>query len=506
MRGHGPDPPDQDSPAESRLGYGRATIARNALWRMVDSGGQELLSMLFFIILGRLLVPADFGLVAIAGAFLLSCQLILRSGFGVAIIQRERLEPEHLDAAFWANVLLGVLLAALLAGISVPVAQGLGEPLLMPVMAALAPSLALSGASWIFHARLRREMAYHVVVWSTLASILGGGLVGVALALSDAGVWSLVGQQLSGAFFPLIVLFLCSFWRPRLRVSLSHVRDLAAFSLKVVASQSLDSASQRVVPLILAFFMSAGVVGLYVVASRLMWAFANLTMYVVWDLSLVVLSRLRSRPERHREGAYYALRITTLLCLPLFIGAVFIADPVIPLLFGEHWTESVLIFQILALFSVFFAHYRCAQQIVISAGRPDTALRLAMVSALLVPGFTVAAAPYGIVAASLAVGLAGLAPLPVAVRCLCVQVGLSARRLLAEQLPIWFAVAVMAAALAILAWFDAGDAMHPFALAGAQVLLGALAFSTTLLALAPAYAREVNDTVRSALRRPATSS
>ena len=490
-----------DPPVEATMSeYGRDRIARNALWRVAASGGSELLSIFFFVFLGRLLTPADFGVVAIAGVFLLTCQVILRTGFSVAVIQRERLEPAHLDGAFWANLALALLLAVLLIAGSAPVAVALGEPSLMPVMAALAPTLVLSGAAWIFHARFKREMRYDIVLWSMLASIFGGGLVGVLLAISGAAVWSLVGQQLTGALLALLVLVACSPWKPRLRLSRSHVRDLASFSVKVAATQGLEFVSQRAVSLILAFFMSAHTVGLYVIASRLVWTLASLSMFVIFDLSLVVLSRLQSRPERHREGAYYTLRMTTLLCLPMFVGAALIADPLIPLLLGVHWTESVLLFQTLSLFSIFFSLYFCGQQILISAGRPGPALRLAVISAVVVAAFTLAAARFGVVAATGAAGAASVVSLLLALRLLRRELGLAVPRLLADQCPIWLATGIMAFAVWLLAEVNGAAAAHPLVFVAIQVFCGAAVFLAVMLLLAPAYAREVGGTLRDAIR------
>jgi O-antigen/teichoic acid export membrane protein len=490
-----------EAPARSAAGDAprRNLVVRNALWRMVEGGGSELLSMAFFIILGRLLTPADFGVVGIAGVLLLSCQVILRSGFGTAIVQREGLDPAHLEGAFWANVVLAGALAALLFAIAVPLAHGLDEPLLMPVTAALAPTLVLSGAAWIFHSRFKREMRYDVVLWSTFASILGGGAAGVLLAAAGAGIWSLVGQQLTGALLGLLVLVGCSPWWPGLRFSGAHLKDLASFSAKIVASQGLETASQRAVPLILAFFVTSHMVGLYMIASRLTWALANVSMFVIFDLGLVVLSRLHDRPEHRREGAYQMLRLTALVCLPLFAGAALVADPLIPLLLGAGWVDSVPLFQLLCLFSVLFALYRCTQQILVSAGRPEAALRLAMLGGVLVPASTLAAGSFGLLAATLAAALAIAAVLPVAMCCLRIELGLRGRRLFVEQVPLWLAAGAMAMVVALVSLAGSAMTLHPLALVVLQVMSGSAVFFVVVLLLAPAFARDVAGALRDGL-------
>jgi O-antigen/teichoic acid export membrane protein len=245
-------------------------------------------------------------------------------------------------------------------------------------------------------------------------------------------------------------------------------------------------------------------VGLYVIASRLIWALANVSIFVIFDLGLVVLSRLRGRPEHHREAAYYTLRITALLCLPLFVGAALMANPLILLLLGAHWIESVPLFQLLCLFSVLFAPYRCAQQILISAGRPETALRLAVVISVLVPAFTLAAASFGIVAATVAASLAMATALPVAVRCLQVELGLRVWRLLIEQIPLWLATGAMGLVIWLLPSMMGATMAHGVVLVALQMVCGSGVFVAAVLLLAPGFAQEVAGRLWHSLARPAS--
>jgi O-antigen/teichoic acid export membrane protein len=193
------------------------------------------------------------------------------------------------------------------------------------------------------------------------------------------------------------------------------------------------------------------------------------------------------------------LRLTALVCLPLFIGSALIADPLVPLLLGAQWSESVPVFQLLCLFSLLFALYRCAQQILISAGRPEAALRLAMLVGVLVPASTLAAGSFGLLAATVAAAFAIAAVLPIAIRCLRTEVGLCVRRLLVEQLPLWLAAGAMATVVPLVALAGSAAASHPLAVMLLQVACGSAAFLAVVLLLAPTFARQVAGALRDGL-------
>jgi PST family polysaccharide transporter len=185
-------------------------------------------------------------------------------------------------------------------------------------------------------------LRYDICALSGLVSVFGGGLTGIVLALSGAGVWSLVGQQLAGACAALVLLVLCSSWRPSFDLSRRHLRDLTGFANRVAMSDVLDFVGRRMDAPILGFFLSAHAIGLYYVAARLTFTVGMLTYYIIYDLCLAMLSRLQMSAQALRKGATMTLRLTTLFSLPTSIGLALVADPLVSLLFGPDWIEGAL--------------------------------------------------------------------------------------------------------------------------------------------------------------------
>src|SRR5262249_12864460 len=154
---------------------------------------------LVLVVLGRLLAPADFGLVALASLFITFVGIFVEQGFGKALIQRPQLEKQHVDTAFWTALGVAVALTALTMA-----AAGLGErvvnlPGLAPVLRWLALGLVINALSSTPAALLERSFGFKTLAIRRLASTIAGAAAAVSVALAGGGVWSLVAQVLVGA-------------------------------------------------------------------------------------------------------------------------------------------------------------------------------------------------------------------------------------------------------------------------------------------------------------------
>ena len=186
-------------------------------WSTLESVAGQGLSFLVFLLLARILAPADFGVVAIANVYVLVAQFFIFQGLGQAIIQFDDLDDEHLDTVFWINLGVGVfflVLTLLAAGV---VQHWFAVPSLAAILRGLSPIFILAALSDVQNNLLTRRLQFRALALRTLSSYFAGGITGVVLALSGAGAWSLVGQQVVLWAVNLVALWGASDWRPRWR-------------------------------------------------------------------------------------------------------------------------------------------------------------------------------------------------------------------------------------------------------------------------------------------------
>lgn len=426
---------------------GGRTVARGAAWRFVEAVGGEGLSLLVFVVMARLLVPADFGVVALAGVLIAACQVLLTGALPDAVVQGERLGERRLATAFWGNLGLGIVLMLLVVGSAGPLAAFFAEPGLAPVLLALAPILPITAAASILQARFVRRLAFRTIALRVLSATTVGGLVGLALAASGAGVWALVALQFAGMTTGLVVLVLADPWRPKLVVDRGEALALARFTLPLLGTHLTRFAGKKLDLALLGLFLPAAAVGHYFLATRIIFALGMATYYTIATLTLPVLARLEARPEPLAEATARTLWLTTALCLPAGLGVALIADPLVPLVFGAPWVPSILPLQLLAALGIFYAIGLIAGQVLVAAGRPALGLRLTMLNTAVFLLLVAAAAPFGLAAVALAGGLANALLLPAHLLALRRTVGLDLAALARGQLPICLAAALMSVAV-----------------------------------------------------------
>ncbi|MGI9509491.1 MAG: lipopolysaccharide biosynthesis protein [Geminicoccaceae bacterium] len=470
-------------------------VARGVIWRVVEVMGTEVLAFGAFIMLARLLLPDEFGVVAQATLFILTAQLVLQQGLPEALVQKDDISEAHVDSCFWANLILGLIAALFLALLAPVLAWLLAEPALAKVLIALSPTLVLLSASRIILAKLRRAFRFQGFMVLNVAATFGGALTAITLAAAGYGVWSLVAQQWVYGLIGLITGCVVAGWTPRFRFDLGHVRELWAFSSFTVLEAMLAFCARRLDLLILALFWSAHEIGFYFLANRLLFSVGMLTYYSISHLGLPFLARLAVDPEAYREAIYRTLRLVSLACLPSLIGLALVAPLFVPLLFGDEWTNSVAPFQGLAAFSIFYALVLMGGQVLISAGFAKDAMILSAVTMVLFLASVTAAAPFGITWTAIAGGFANLIALPIYAIQLRRRFAIDLKRLAHEQMPCWLAALAMSAAVLSLS-SGLAETFMPVTQLLLQIVVGACTFIGVMALLARRELMELWASIR----------
>ena len=471
----------------------RTVIAKSVIWRILEVVGSEAIAFGCFVVLARLLIPEDFGVVSQATLLVLTAQMILQQGLPEALVQKQDLGAAHFDTALWANLALASLaMAALMVGADLA-ATALDEPDLAEVLRWLAPTLVVFAASRIILAKLRRELRFQGFMLMSVTAALVGAVVGISLATAGYGVWSLVAQQWVVAVVGLGVGWLYSGWLPQLRFVWQHVREFWAFSAYTVLDALLVFCARRLDLLILGLFWPATQVGYYFLAQRLLLSAGALTYYSIGQLGLPILAQLTADRAAYRTAIDRTFRLVSLACMPTLVGLALVARLLIPLLFGDEWASSIGPFQVLCTFSIFYALALMSGQMLLSAGYARDTMVL---SALSVVVFLLAislAAPHGVTEAAFAAGVANMLVLPVYLKRLRYRFGFSLRRFLKGQIPVWSATLSMAVAVL---WCQQAlaSSLAAVSLLAISTAVGSGVFVLVMVVLVPAEVREIYST------------
>lgn len=346
------------------------------VWSTAQSWGSQCISLVVFSILARLLNPESFGLIAIAAIFVGFVNLFLDQGFSQAIIQRRELEREHLDTVFWTNVSISVLLTFISIASADLIAKFFTQPDLTSVIRWLSLSFLIGSLNNVQVAILQRNLNFKPLAIRSLIATLGGGVIGVSMALMGFGVWSLVCQQLANGIIQVLVLWTASDWRPRLSFSPKHFRDLFSFGMNVLGINILNFVVTNGDNLLIGYFLGPVPLGYYNLAYRLLTIVAQLFIGVASSTAMPIFSSIQDDLPRLRNVLYEFVELTNTIAFPVFLGISVLAPELVIVIFGEQWKASIPVMQILNIIGILQAGFYYNSPLILAVGKPQLKLWL----------------------------------------------------------------------------------------------------------------------------------
>ncbi|MGC2331976.1 MAG: oligosaccharide flippase family protein [Candidatus Acidiferrales bacterium] len=325
----------------------------NALkWAYAGNWGERAFSALFAIILAAILGPRDFGTVSIALIYIGFLQMFLDQGFMAALIQKQDLEPEHVDSVFWMDLALSLVLVAISILLSGWWAAKNHAPQIGVIISALSVCIPIEALAAVQATILKKEMDFRSLTIRSNVSILISGAVGIGMAIRGFGVWSLVGQQIVRDSTSLVILWKMSPWRPSVRFSGRHLRDLTGFSSSNFLAQLGIFADQQAGSIALGFFFGPVAVGLYRVADRIANSIIVMATSSVQAVALPEFSRLQDRPVELRKSALTCVHLSSVVSLPALAGLAAVSGPLMAVI-GPQWIPAAGVLKILSVLGMF---------------------------------------------------------------------------------------------------------------------------------------------------------
>lgn len=478
-------------------------LIRSSAWVALSSGGTQVVALLVLVVLARLLTPHAFGLIALASLPLVALSYLQESGLTLAVIRRqtdvERAAATQLVFGFCSSVLLyaGSFLGAPL------LARLFSQPELTRVLRVLALTLVLRGLTAAPGALLERELAFDKRARGDVAGALAQGIVSVASAVAGFGVWSLVAGQLANQAVQGACYWALAPFRPSPRLaSWPMLRDLGRFGRHVAASNVLVLVNDNADNALIGRLLGASSVGLY----NLAWRLANLPAiqiaFIVSRATFPVYSTVRDDLAEFREIFRATLRRISFLSIPVAVGLLVAAHPIVVGVFGERWHAAIGPLQALVLFGMIRTLAGVTSSVFQASGRPQLNYQLGLLEMAALFGMMYLLAPtYGINGVAWAQVISGASTM--------LPCYFFALRIL--ELPLADLVADLAkpaacaavVAVALLAALAAIHSLHAGAQLAVLITVGTAAYAATILTLGRSELRTIVGAFRA---RPAAES
>ncbi len=473
----------------------KALAIRGVFWSVIQKWGGLFFHALSLLILTRLLMPEAFGLVALANVVIALIRIFVEQGFAQAIVQAKHIQSDYLDTAFWTSLVTSLVFSLCVFFGANFVAQQFHEPELVLILQSLSPVFILIALSSVQTALLQRQLEFKALAIRSLIALSVSGFLAVFLALAGFGVWSLVVQELTRSFIAMIVLWQVGKWRPRLKFSLTALKQLMSFGISIVGINILNVVNRRSDDLLIGYFLGTTALGYYNVAYQALLLMTQLINAPVNQVAFSAFAKLQENPTKLRKAFYDGAKVVSLVSIPAFFFLVTLAPNVISLLFGEQWEPSIPVMRVLALIGPIHALGGLDSNLLIALGKPAWRLGFNFLNAMInFPAFYFAVR-WGILAVAIAYVVRGyiLFPLPlIAIKKLA---KISYNQYVYSIMPILLSGLIAAAVSFIIAHL--GRLLLPnWFLLLSSVILGLVTYSICLFYLSPKTLTQLPKLVR----------
>lgn len=319
-------------------------------WSLASEIAAKAIQPVVFIVLARLLMPEDFGVMSAALMVIGFSQIFWEAGMSKALIQRQTAIEDAANVAFWINIGLGVVVALLLFVAAGPIAQTVfHDPRVTAVLQVMTLQVFLGALSSVHTALLQKDMGFKKLFWVRFATVSLPGLASIPLAWNGMDYWALVAGTLVGQTTQVVMLWHMSRWRPSMTFRLDLAQEMGRFGAWVGASGLLAWFYVWADALVVGMYLGSHELGLYQTGNQ----FAGMIFALVFGPIVPVLyshcARMNGDQARLRHIMERAIKTIIVIAIPIAFVVFSLSEPAGLLLFGEQWLGIGLVIGVMAL-------------------------------------------------------------------------------------------------------------------------------------------------------------
>ncbi len=361
-----------------KRGYKQITFL-GLIWQFITKIGSQLISTLVTIILARILVPEDYGVVALTTIFITIANVFVNSGFGTALVQKKDADELDFSSIFYTGLFISILLYVGLFFASPHIANWFNEPLLEPILRVVGLQLPLSALSSVQGAYISKNFLFKKSFLSSLLGTIISGVVGIWMAYAGYGPWALVAQHLTVLLVGQIVLLITVKWRPKLQYSFKRTKALFGYSWKLLGSSLLEVGYNELRGIIIGKKYSSVDLAYYNKSKTIPGLIAENLNNPINGVLFPVLSAEQDDKERVKSMTRRSIQASCYLMFPLLVGLAIVAPVAVPVIFTAKWNEMIPYMQMLCLVYMLRPVHTANLQAIKALGRSDLFLKLEII-------------------------------------------------------------------------------------------------------------------------------
>lgn len=319
------------------------------IWKFLGGISSQAVSFVVSIILARILMPSEYGVIALSMIFLNVAQVFVTTGLGTSLVQKKDADELDFSTIFHAGIVVSVLLYAVLF-LSAPLLANIyHNEQITNVFRALGLILPVSAINSVQQASVQRNLDFKKYFYATFTGTTFSGIVGILMAYHGFGVWALVGQQLSAAVANTFTLNRIITWRPRLIFSWSRFKALFGYGSKLMGSNLLGTICNELKGFLIGIYYKPADLAFYNRGDSYPSLVANNITQTINSVLFPVMAKLQDNPQEVKAATRRSMMTSSFVIVPIMLLLAATADKIIIILLTEKWAMAIPFMQVVCI-------------------------------------------------------------------------------------------------------------------------------------------------------------
>lgn len=344
---------------------------RGVMWSYLTFVLGKVMVFVSTVILARILVPADFGLVSLASVLAGYLGTIHTFGVGEAFIQSKFRSEESANATFVLSFGSGILLFLISVIITPLVAAFFREPRIQVIFPALAFVFVLTGLTTINDALLVKQLKFQQRLLPTFVQYISKGIISILLALMGFGAWAIVWGVIIGTAAKSATLLLVSPWKPTRVWNPRAAREIFGFGKYLVLLNILGALEDNIDYMIVGRRLGVSDLGLYTLGYRAPELAIISLPSVISNVAYPAYAKLQDRIVELRHGVYKTFQLVSWAAIPAGVGLSMLSSAFILTFYTDKWASTIPVMQLLSLYAMIYTLTYNFGDAYKAMGRPD---------------------------------------------------------------------------------------------------------------------------------------
>ena len=368
------------------------------IWKFLERGGTQIVQFVLSIILARMLLPSDYGIIALLMVFIQIANVFIQSGFTSALVQKRDADDLDFASVFYFSLFVAFILYAIIFFCAPLIAAFYKMDLLTRVVRVLAITLFFGALNSVQSAVVAKTMQFKRLFFSSLGAVLGSGAIGIFLAFRGAGVWSLVVQQLSNIVLVSLILFYTVRWRPGFMFSANRLFSLFSYGWKVLCSGLIDTIYNNIYNLSIGKIYDSKILGVYSRGQQFPLVLVSNLDGAIQGVMLPTISSHQNDIVAVKRITRRSITTSTFFVFPCIFGLIAVANPLVSVLLTPKWLDCVPFLQLACIAYALWPIHTTNLTAIAALGRSDIFLKLEIVKKAIAIVIFLVSIPFGIYA------------------------------------------------------------------------------------------------------------